>query len=66
MTMLLGMMQESLVAKNYYLNKSAKDAYKSYISSYNSHNLKDIFNVHRLDLQVQVALFDLIKGDRYF
>ncbi|GMN57950.1 hypothetical protein TIFTF001_027055 [Ficus carica] len=48
---------ESLVGKNYYLNKSAKDAYKSYISSYNSHNLKDIFNVHRLDLQAVAASF---------
>lgn len=45
-------MQEKLVANNYYLNKSAKDAYRSYILAYNSHSMKDIFNVHRLDLQV--------------
>lgn len=49
-------MQEKLVANNYYLNKSAKDAYRSYILAYNSHSMKDIFNVHRLDLQVSVIL----------
>ena len=48
----LGLLQEKLVANNYYLNKSAKDAYRSYILAYNSHSMKDIFNVHRLDLQV--------------
>lgn len=48
------MVQEKLVANNYYLNKSAKDAYRSYILAYNSHSMKDIFNVHRLDLQVQI------------
>ncbi|XP_042500526.1 DEAD-box ATP-dependent RNA helicase 51-like [Macadamia integrifolia] len=48
---------EKLVAENYYLNKSAKDAYRSYILSYNSHSLKDIFNVHRLDLQAVATSF---------
>jgi ATP-dependent RNA helicase DDX18/HAS1 len=41
---------EALVEKNYYLNRSAKDAYRSYILSYASHSLKHIFNVHALDL----------------
>ncbi|CDP03448.1 unnamed protein product [Coffea canephora] len=41
---------EKLIANNYYLNKSAKDAYKSYILAYHSHSMKDIYNVHRLDL----------------
>ena len=40
-----------LVEKNYYLNKSARDAYRSYLLSYASHGHKDIFNVHQLDLQ---------------
>ncbi|CAA2985305.1 DEAD-box ATP-dependent RNA helicase 51 [Olea europaea subsp. europaea] len=48
---------EKLVSNNYYLNKSAKDAYRSYILAYNSHSLKDIFNVHRLDLQAVAASF---------
>lgn len=42
------------MANNYYLNKSAKDAYRSYILAYNSHSMKDIFNVHCLDMQVLV------------
>lgn len=46
-------MQEKLVSKNYYLNKSAKEAYRSYLLAYNSHFMKDIFNVHRLDLKVR-------------
>ncbi|KAK4483608.1 hypothetical protein RD792_010807 [Penstemon davidsonii] len=48
---------EKLVTNNYYLNKSAKDAYRSYILAYNSHSMKDIFNVHRLDLQAVAASF---------
>ena len=48
------MMQEKLVGSNYYLNKSAKEAYRSYLLAYNSHSMKDIFNVHRLDLQVLI------------
>jgi hypothetical protein len=43
---------ERLVEKNYYLHQSARDAYRSYILAYNSHALKEIFNVHTLDLQV--------------
>ncbi|KAI3499138.1 hypothetical protein L1887_34931 [Cichorium endivia] len=48
---------EKLVANNYYLNKSAKDAYRSYLLAYNSHSMKDIFNVHRLDMQAVAASF---------
>lgn len=46
-------MQEKLVSTNFYLNKSAKDAYRSYLLAYNSHSMKEIFNVHRLDMQVR-------------
>ncbi|KAG6406527.1 hypothetical protein SASPL_134131 [Salvia splendens] len=42
----------NIISENYHLNKSAKDAYRSYILAYNSHSMKDIFNVHRLDLEV--------------
>ena len=41
---------EKLVMKNYYLHKSARDAYRSYLHAYNSHSLKDVYNVHKLDL----------------
>jgi ATP-dependent RNA helicase DDX18/HAS1 len=40
----------NLIEKNYYLHKSAKDAYRSYLLSYASHSQKDIFNVHQIDL----------------
>ena len=41
---------EKLVEKNYYLHTSARDAYRAYILAYNSHTLKDVYNVHALDL----------------
>ncbi|KAK4411269.1 DEAD-box ATP-dependent RNA helicase 27 [Sesamum angolense] len=47
---------EKLIYNNY-LNKSAKTAYRSFILAYDSHSCKDIFNVHRLDLQAVAASF---------
>ncbi|CAJ2665781.1 unnamed protein product [Trifolium pratense] len=56
---------ENLVGENYYLNQMAKDAYKSYILAYNSHSMKDLFSVGRLDmpgaLVSDVVTFDVIK-----
>lgn len=46
---------EKLVEKNYYLHKSAQEAYKSYVRAYNSHSLKQIYNVSTLNL-LMVAL----------
>ncbi|KAM5265417.1 ATP-dependent RNA helicase DDX18 isoform 1-T1 [Hipposideros larvatus] len=46
---------EQLIEKNYFLHKSAQEAYKSYIRAYDSHSLKQIFNVNNLNLP-QVAL----------
>ena len=42
---------EQLVDKNYYLNRSARDGYRSYLLAYASHGHKNIFDVHSLDLQ---------------
>ncbi|KAJ2141431.1 ATP-dependent RNA helicase [Coemansia sp. RSA 678] len=42
---------EKLIEKNYYLNKSARDGYRSYLQAYASYQLKNIFNVNHLDLQ---------------
>lgn len=42
---------EKLIAKNFFLHKSAKDGYRSYIQAYASHQQKNIFNVGSLDLQ---------------
>lgn len=50
---------ENLIEKNYYLHRSAKDAYRSYLQSYASHSLKNIYNVHKLDLQKVATAFGL-------
>ena len=42
---------EKLIAKNYYLHRSARDGYRSYLQAYASHSLKSVFNVELLDLQ---------------
>ena len=36
---------EKLITKNYFLNLSAKEAFKAYVRAYESHSLKNIFNV---------------------
>jgi hypothetical protein len=51
--------QEKIVGNNDILKQSAKEAYKSYILAYNSHSMKDIFNVHGLDLKVKCFLMAL-------
>lgn len=45
---------EKLVEKNYFLNLSAREAFKSYIRAYDSHGLKDVFNINSLNL-IEVA-----------
>ncbi|XP_072383017.1 probable ATP-dependent RNA helicase pitchoune [Diabrotica undecimpunctata] len=41
---------ENLIGKNYFLNMSAKEAFKAYVRAYDSHHLKTIFDVSTLDL----------------
>ena len=48
---------EKLVAKNYYLHAAAREAYRSYLLAYNSHALKEVYNVHRLDLAAVASSF---------
>lgn len=55
---------EKLVERNYFLNSSAREAYRSYIQSYASHSHKDIFNVHSLDLQKVAKSFGLAVPPR--
>ena len=50
-----GFQLEKLISKNYFLHKSAQEAYKSYVRSYASHSLKNIYDVNTLDLN-KVAL----------
>jgi ATP-dependent RNA helicase DDX18/HAS1 len=42
---------EKLMSKNYYLHKSAREAYRSYIQAYSQHSLKHVFDVHQLQVQ---------------
>ncbi|KAM4066507.1 DEAD/DEAH box helicase [Hirsutella rhossiliensis] len=41
---------EKLIGKNYYLQQSAKDAFKSYLHAYASHSLRSVYDVNKLDL----------------
>ncbi|KAJ4127228.1 ATP-dependent RNA helicase [Fusarium equiseti] len=41
---------EKLISQNYYLNKSAKDGYRSYLHAYASHSLRSVFDINKLDL----------------
>lgn len=55
---------QRLIEKNYYLNQSAKDAFRSYVLAYNSHALKEIFNVHTLDLAAIARSFGFEQPPR--
>ncbi|CAD5117093.1 DgyrCDS5905 [Dimorphilus gyrociliatus] len=48
---------EKLIEKNYFLHKSAQEAYKSYVRAYASHSLKNIFDINELDLQLVAKSF---------
>ena len=48
---------EKLIEKNYFLHKSAVEGYKSFVRAYSSHSLKNIFNVHQLDLKAVARSF---------
>jgi len=52
---------EKLVAKNYFLNLSAKEAFKGYARAYESHSLKQIFNVQTLDLKAVGKSFGFVS-----
>ena len=48
---------ENLIAKNHYLNTTAKDGFRSYLQAYQSHNLKSVFDINKLDLQAVAKAF---------
>jgi ATP-dependent RNA helicase DDX18/HAS1 len=48
-----------LIERNYYLNCSAKDGYRSYLQAYASHKQREIFDVNQLDLQKIAVSFGL-------
>jgi len=53
-----------LVERNYYLNCSAKDGYRSFLQAYASHKQRDIFEVNQLDLQKVALSFGLTAPPR--
>lgn len=55
---------QSLIEKNYYLNKAAREAYRSYLLAYASHSQREIFNVHELDLQAVGMAFGFTSPPR--
>lgn len=55
---------QSLIEKNYYLNRAAREAYRSYLLAYASHSQREIFNVHELDLQALGLAFGFTTPPR--
>merc|ERR1712168_1507379 len=51
---------EKLISKNYFLNISAKEAFKSYVRAYESHALKQIFNANSLDVKTVAKSFGFV------
>ncbi|XP_039971123.1 probable ATP-dependent RNA helicase pitchoune [Bactrocera tryoni] len=51
---------EKLISKNYFLNQSAKEAFKAYVRAYDSHQLKTIFDINTLDLQAVAKSFGFL------
>nr|WCZ58292.1 ATP-dependent RNA helicase [Paratrimastix eleionoma] len=60
----VGAQLENLIAKNYYLNRSSRDAYRSYLQAYASHSLKNIFDVYKLDLLMVAKSFGFTTPPR--
>ncbi|MEQ2248264.1 ATP-dependent RNA helicase ddx18 [Ilyodon furcidens] len=48
---------EKLIEKNYYLHKSAQEAYKSYVRAYDSHSLKQIYSINTLNIPLVALSF---------
>jgi ATP-dependent RNA helicase DDX18/HAS1 len=55
---------EKLIGQSYFLAKSAKDAFKSYLYAYASHSLRSVFDIHKLDLAKIAKSFGFITPPR--
>ncbi|ORC92997.1 putative ATP-dependent RNA helicase [Trypanosoma theileri] len=55
----VGEQLEQLVNANYYLRTSARQAYEGYLLSYSSSQLKNVFDIHNLDLAAVAKGFAL-------
>lgn len=50
-----------LISKNNYLYGEAVNAFKSYLHAYTTYSIKEVFNVHSLDLKAVAKSFGLTK-----
>lgn len=50
---------ERLIEKNYHLNKSSREAYKSYVRAYACSSMKDIFNIRNMDMKKVAESFGM-------
>ena len=50
-----------MIEKNRYLYSEATGAFKSYLHAYTTYSLKEVFNVHSLDLKAVAKSFGLKK-----
>ncbi|GFQ89939.1 ATP-dependent RNA helicase DDX18 [Trichonephila clavata] len=48
---------EKLIKTNYFLNMSAREAFKSYIRAYKAHHLKKVYDISNLDLKAVAQSF---------
>jgi ATP-dependent RNA helicase DDX18/HAS1 len=48
---------EKLIASNYYLNRTAKEGFRSYLAAYAAHSLRSVFDVHKVDLAATAKSF---------
>jgi len=55
---------DKLIEKNFFLNRMARDAYKSYLHAYSSHSLKDVFEINDLDLKSSAISFGMKNPPR--
>lgn len=49
-----------MISKNYFLHQSAKEAFKNYVRAYDSHHLKQVFDIETLDLAKVAKSFGFI------
>ena len=52
------------IAENYYLLRSAQEAFKSFLNAYAGHSLKQIFDLSRINLDKLAASFGLSSVPR--
>ncbi|OBT68278.1 hypothetical protein VE03_02373 [Pseudogymnoascus sp. 23342-1-I1] len=63
---------EKLISSNYYLNRTAKEGFRSYLAAYAAHSLRTVFDVQKLDLAAVARSFgfttppkvDIVFGSR--